>query len=107
MQPSDLETLQLFYLVAIISRKSLYKYVIIKYIWISQIAVPEGSNTVSLNEALSPDTVDPDNVESIGVVVESATSSTPSITGIDGTVCCAAGMQGHFSLRTDFNDFVL
>ena len=52
---------------------------------------------MSLNEALSPDTVDPDNVESIGVVVVSSSSSTPSITGIDGTVCCAAGMNSHFS----------
>ena len=56
-----------------------------------QISVPAGSNTVALNEALSPDSVDPDNVASIGVVVISSTSSTPSITGIQGTVCCNAG----------------
>ena len=67
-----------------------------------QIAVPEGSDKVKLNEAISPDSVDPDNVESISVVVESAETDDPSITSIVGSICCLKGIfQATVSLMLE------
>ena len=60
-----------------------------------QVEVPEGANKVKLNEAISPESVDPDNVESISVVIVSAETDDPSITSIEGSICCGEGNYCH------------